>query len=131
MNSVDFRLMIQQTKGEGQLPETKGFLYVGSYERPFGQIKITKQLRKMHNRIIECNYDGATSQWLFMRERTDKSFPNGYNTAMAVCNSIQRPVTQEFLLDFIKERGFKTMPPPPPPVARAPKRPHPPDEDRD
>ena len=42
--------------------------------------QVTKELKEMDNKIIECSWDGK--QWKFMRQRTDKSFPNGYNTAM-------------------------------------------------
>ena len=38
-----------------------------------------------------------------MRERTDKSLPNAFNTATAVCNSIKYPITQEMLIDFVKK----------------------------
>ena len=37
----------------------------------------------MNNKIIECSWDGK--QWKFMRQRTDKSFPNSYDTAMGQC----------------------------------------------
>ena len=52
-----------------------------------------------------------------MRERTDKSFPNGYKTAMGVCQSINEPVTTEILLNFInhdrwRESDLDLMPPP-------------------
>jgi len=57
-----------------------------------------------------------------MRERTDKSFPNSHNTAMAVCKSIQYPVTTEYLLHFIEKRRFRgdaeVMPPPRPRTSR-------------
>ena len=50
-------------------------------------------------------------QWVFMRERTDKSFPNGYKTAVGVINSIKE--TWLFLsfhlyisLSLIREREF-------------------------
>ena len=62
------------------LPETKGLLYVGGYEQPFSEVKATKELRQYDNKIIECMWDGKS--WQFMRERTDKSFPNAYTTAM-------------------------------------------------
>ena len=42
--------------------------------------QVTKELRQLDNKIIECSWDGK--QWKFMRQRTDKSFPNAYNTAM-------------------------------------------------
>ena len=42
-----------------------------------------------------------------MRERTDKSFPNGYNTAMGVIESIKHPVTEEDLLSVIEHSRWK------------------------
>eukprot|EP00069_Balaena_mysticetus_P004784 bmy_17639T0 len=73
-----------------------------------------------------------------MRQRTDKSFPNAYNTAMAVCNSISNPVTKEMLFEFINRcvtasQGQKRkhhhldpdteLMPPPPPKRRLTERP--------
>lgn len=125
-NSVDFRLKITKVGGEGLLPETVGLLYVGSYDRPFAQMKINKELKKYDNKIIECTF--VNNSWVFMRQRTDKSYPNSYDTAMAVCSSIQRPITKEILLDLIdrcvqgqqaarkhpSDPDAKLMPPPPP-----------------
>ena len=58
----------------------------------------------------------------FMRERTDKSFPNGYKTAMGVINSIKQPVTTEMLLSYIdRQRWQESEPdlmPPPAKIAR-------------
>ncbi|XP_032340768.1 mRNA-capping enzyme [Camelus ferus] len=127
LNSVDFRLKITRMGGEGLLPQNIGLLYVGGYDRPFAQIKVTKELKQYDNKIIECKFEN--NSWVFMRQRTDKSFPNAYNTAMAVCNSISNPVTKEILFEFIDRcaaasQGQKRrhhldpdtelMPPPPP-----------------
>ncbi|XP_039603937.1 mRNA-capping enzyme [Polypterus senegalus] len=123
-NSVDFRLKIAKVGGEGLLTQNVGLLYVGNYERPFAQMKVTKDLKQYDNKIIECTFSNNT--WVFMRQRIDKSFPNSYDTAMAVCNSIQHPVTKEILLEFIErssqgqtpkrplDRDAELMPPPPP-----------------
>uniref|UniRef100_A0A3B3TG90 mRNA-capping enzyme n=1 Tax=Paramormyrops kingsleyae TaxID=1676925 RepID=A0A3B3TG90_9TELE len=80
-NSVDFRLKIAKIGGEGLLTKTVGLLYVGGYERPFSQMKVTKELKQYDNKIIECKY-AAEEGWVFMRQRIDKSFPNSYDTAM-------------------------------------------------
>lgn len=127
LNSVDFRLKITRMVGEGLLPQNVGLLYVGGYERPFAQIKVTKELKQYDNKIIECKFEN--NSWVFMRQRIDKSFPNAYNTAMAVCNSISNPVTKEMLFEFIdrcaaaaqgQKRKYpmdpdsELMPPPPP-----------------
>ncbi|KAK2884298.1 hypothetical protein Q8A67_017935 [Cirrhinus molitorella] len=121
-NSVDFRLKITKVGGEGLIPQTVGLLYVGSYDRPFAQMKITKDLKQYDNKIIECTFVNNT--WVFMRQRVDKSFPNSYDTAMAVCNSIQHPVTKEILFEFLDRctqvqsrkhsADAELMPPPPP-----------------
>ncbi|XP_005377797.1 PREDICTED: mRNA-capping enzyme isoform X1 [Chinchilla lanigera] len=131
LNSVDFRLKITRLGGEGLLPQNVGLLYVGGFERPFAQIKVTKELKQYDNKIIECKFEN--NSWVFMRQRTDKSFPNAYNTAMAVCNSISNPVTKEMLFEFIDRcaaasQGQKRkhhldpdtelMPPPPPKMPR-------------
>lgn len=62
------------------LPKKIGYLYVGGRDVPFNTIKITKQIKELDNKIIECKFEN--NQWLFMRERTDKSFPNSWSTAM-------------------------------------------------
>ncbi|XP_075940884.1 mRNA-capping enzyme [Anarhichas minor] len=127
LNSVDFRLKITKVGGEGLLPQTVGLLYVGSYDMPFAKMKATKELKQYDNKIIECTF--ANNTWVFMRQRVDKSFPNAYATAMAVCKSIQEPVTKEILLEYVDrcsqgvqaqnrkhppDPDAELMPPPPP-----------------
>lgn len=89
------------------------FLYVGNNEL-FAKMKYTKTLKDFDNKIVECKY--ANHQWEFMRERTDKTFPNSVNTAKAVWASIQQPVLQAHLLNIIQKYRYKddadTMPPP-------------------
>jgi mRNA-capping enzyme len=63
------------------LATSVGLLYVGSLNSPFGEIKVTKALKGLDKKIIECSWDYSKNQWKFMRERTDKSFPNAYATA--------------------------------------------------
>lgn len=99
LNSVDFRLKITKVGGEGLLPQTVGLLYVGNYDRPFANMKATKELKLYDNKIIECKFEN--NSWVFMRQRVDKSFPNSYDTAMAVCKSIQEPVTKEILFEYL------------------------------
>ncbi|XP_041360929.1 mRNA-capping enzyme-like [Gigantopelta aegis] len=107
MNSVDFKLKITRENRPGMLPETKGYLYVGQMETPFAVMKVTKELKELNNKIIECSFDGK--EWKFMRQRTDKSFPNSYDTAMGVCGSISKPVTKDILFNTIEhERWMPT-----------------------
>lgn len=86
---------------------------------------MTKELKQYEGKIIECSFEN--SQWKFMRERKDKSFPNAYATAMGlcvinlhicefvssllsssgVCESIRNPVTSDMLFQLIKEKAVK------------------------
>ncbi|ESO99997.1 hypothetical protein LOTGIDRAFT_213203 [Lottia gigantea] len=119
LNSVDFRLKIVKENKVGCLPETKGHLFVNGLESAFGEIKMTKELRQLDNKIIECMWDGK--YWKYMRQRTDKSFPNNLETAEEVCKSIRNPVTQEMLLQTIRNErwipstGDDDIKPTPPP----------------
>jgi len=108
MNSVDFLLRVIREQKPGMLPETKGYLHVGGMERPFSELgKVTKDLMQYNGKIIECTFDFTSKQWKFMRQRVDKSFPNSFDTAKGVCESIERPVTKEMLYDFIDKRAWK------------------------
>ena len=114
-NSVDFRLKIVTESGQGILPQKVGLLFVGGLNVPFGQMKATKQIKDLDNAIVECKFENG--QWVFMRERTDKSFPNSMNTAQSVCKSIGKPITTERLIDYIDRHRFlrddsDLMPPP-------------------
>nr|XP_023025890.1 mRNA-capping enzyme [Leptinotarsa decemlineata] len=114
MNSVDFRLKIVKEEGEGIISKKVCHLFVGQLSQPFDKMKYSKSLKDLDNKIIECKYENC--EWKFMRERTDKSFPNSYETALAVCGSIKHPVTKEKLLDYIDKYRFhddsEIMPPP-------------------
>ncbi|KAJ6222243.1 hypothetical protein RDWZM_000788 [Blomia tropicalis] len=104
-NSIDFRLKICDRNDDdhrgrgGQI----GLLFVGQQSHPFAEIEVTKALRNYHNKIVECRYNTEIQGWEFMRERTDKSYPNALETAKAVWRSMVEPVTQQFLLDYIHE----------------------------
>ncbi|CAH1784913.1 unnamed protein product [Owenia fusiformis] len=120
LNSVDFKLQVTQEKKPGCLPETIGYLFVGGMKEPFSTMKITKSLKQYDGKIIECSWDAKMNTWKFMRERTDKSFPNGYNTAVGVIKSIQQPVNKDKLFDMIDhhrwqpaEKADKQLMPPP------------------
>lgn len=104
MNSLDFLLKIDTESGVGIVRKKIGLLYVGQCSNPWDTIKLTKELKNYDNKIIECKFEN--NQWVFMRERTDKSFPNSQNTAMAVWESIKNPVTKEILLHYIDKKRF-------------------------
>ncbi|XP_046834678.1 mRNA-capping enzyme [Vespa velutina] len=115
LNSVDFRLKIVTETGVGILPRKIGQLFVGGSDLPYDQMKVTKQIKDLNNAIIECKVENG--QWVFMRVRKDKSFPNSINTANAVLESIKRPITTEYLLEYINKHRFleddsDLMPPP-------------------
>lgn len=56
---------------------------MGQWDPPFAKMKYTKALKDLDNKIIECKFED--NQWKFMRERTDKSFPNSFTTAKGIC----------------------------------------------
>jgi mRNA-capping enzyme len=108
-NSVDFRLRVVIDNRPGMLGERIGALYVGGMDPPFSYMKVTKNLLRYNDKIIECRCD-ERMEWIFMRERTDKSFPNSYKTAVSVCQSIKEPVDERNLTNFI--RSIAPSPPP-------------------
>lgn len=116
LNSVDFKLRLAEESGQGVLKRKICQLFVGGLELPFALMPYTKAMKDLNNQIIECKFEN--NRWVFMRQRTDKSYPNSYNTAVSVCNSIKHPVTTEILLDYIDRYRFpddsEMMPPPPP-----------------
>lgn len=123
-------------------------LYVGGLETPFSQMKYTKAMKDLNGKIIECKYEH--NAWVFMRERTDKSFPNSYNTAkgkvnrlkhdfvwrlsifvffccsnfLAVWESIKNPVTTDYLLQYIDRMPRDDSLAMPPPRMHAPHQMH-------
>ncbi|CEF63181.1 mRNA-capping enzyme [Strongyloides ratti] len=104
-SSIDFKLQIQKVEKMGDIPKFVGFLFVSGQQKPFAQMKATKSLQKYDGKIIECNF--VNNQWTFMRERTDKSHPNGLRTAMSVLNTIKYPVTRELLIRSIISRTYR------------------------
>lgn len=109
LNSVDFRLKIIREEGIGLLPTNKGCLFVGGCEQHIGVLKVTKELKELNNKIIECSWNPETREWKFLRQRTDKSFPNSYDTCMGVCESIRNPVTKELLFSVIEKQRWRTL----------------------
>lgn len=49
----------------------------------FHLFQVTKELKNLNKKVVECTWDSETKQWKFLRVREDKSFPNGYNTAIS------------------------------------------------
>ncbi|GMR59708.1 hypothetical protein PMAYCL1PPCAC_29903, partial [Pristionchus mayeri] len=107
-NSVDFKLQIRKVTKEGELPQWIGFLYVQHSTDPVDQMKATKSLQPYDGKIIECKREN--NQWVFMRERTDKSLPNSLKTAQAVVNSMKYPIEKETLISFIDKKRYDGPP---------------------
>ncbi|XP_044752230.1 mRNA-capping enzyme [Coccinella septempunctata] len=116
LNSVDFKMRIVKEQREGCIPRKVIQLFVGQLSEPFSYMKFNKELKDLDGKIIECKYE--RNQWVFMRERTDKSFPNSFDTAMSVCKSIQKPLTKEALLAYIEDIVDEKMMPPPKKIKR-------------
>lgn len=72
------------------LKSTVGYLYVGGMDVPFAKMKVNRTLKELHNKIIECTFQD--NHWVFMRERTDKSFPNSFSTAEGTLLTLKIPV---------------------------------------
>lgn len=106
-NSVDFRLKITKETRPGMVEPYIGQLFVGNQDFSFANIKVTKELRNLNNKIIECRFNMQKRQWEFMRERTDKSYPNAYKTAVNVCESIFHPITKDYLLHYISVNAHR------------------------
>ncbi|XP_065191969.1 mRNA-capping enzyme-like [Sycon ciliatum] len=108
LNSIDFQLKIVKENRLGELPTRVGELHVLGHDMRVSTIKLTKELKVLHNAIIECCIDNG--QWSFMRTREDKDKPNSYTTYESVCKSLTAPVTKAMLIDFIAKRRFKLPP---------------------
>lgn len=122
MNSVDFLLQVVPETRAGYASQFVGNLMVQNRKElvKFGEIKCTRAVKALNGRIIECSFEN--NQWVLMRERTDKSFPNGYETAKAVFNSIRDPITKDNLLRYINHYAWKDPMPPPmfvPPIKKS------------
>lgn len=105
MNSVNFKLRVAVEGGAGIVTQSVGLLFVGGLDVPFDQIKMNKQLKDLNGKIVECKYED--NKWVFMRERIDKSFPNGHRTALGKClatspSSMQSKSEKLPLLTFVE-----------------------------
>ncbi|XP_015894469.3 uncharacterized protein LOC107428455 [Ziziphus jujuba] len=104
MNSVDFLFQIGDDDDRHHLlflyERGKKKLMEGNYKVEFkGGLDPSSYAGK----IIECCLDFEKQKWEFMRVRTDKSTPNDFNTYKKVMRSIKDNITEDFLLDEIKQ----------------------------
>ena len=67
------------------LQEKKAQLLVATerHEKIFAylDLQVNKDAKEHNNKIIECSFVG--NKWKFLRVRTDKSFPNSFDTAQS------------------------------------------------
>ena len=114
MNSVDFQLKVDYSTGGVPL------LYV-QQGRDLVQVSRDIIFEKaedpsdFHLKIVECFWDEKRRSWVYMRTRTDKSTPNSLDTYENVKISIADEITEEVLLDNIKdyiEHGIGLAEPP-------------------
>jgi mRNA-capping enzyme len=108
LNTIDFKCRIQKTQQPGCLPETRAMLYVNGLDSPFAAMKVVKSNRdewmKYDGKIVECEcLHLESNQWKVMRERTDKSHPNAYKTAISVIESIKDKLDEPTLLSYIEQ----------------------------
>lgn len=61
------------------IPTKVASLLVGREETEFARMKWSKDCKELNNKIIECTFKDGN--WMFLRERSDKTYPNSYNTA--------------------------------------------------
>jgi len=99
-HTIDFRLRIcTQPPQIGCPRERIALLYVGGMQRPFSKMIYTPKLRQYDGKIIECTFQN--NQWRFLRERTDKSFPNAFKTAQGALTAAQHPIEPAMLCSII------------------------------
>lgn len=105
LNSVDFKIIINEERQAGCLPEELVCLHVSSIPNPFIKFKPARDQKaeyaSYNKKICEMTLDMKTKRWKILRERTDKTTANSFETARSVMHSIQFPVTEEMLFKFI------------------------------
>ncbi|KAL8152899.1 hypothetical protein V2J09_010659 [Rumex salicifolius] len=101
MNSVDFLFEVE--------PDGSEFLYVnerGKKKRMDGNRVVFKDgmdPSSYSGKIIECSWNDEENVWVCMRIRVDKNTPNEFNTYRKVLRSIKDNITEDILLEEIRE----------------------------
>ncbi|KAL7674861.1 hypothetical protein ACOME3_001135 [Neoechinorhynchus agilis] len=101
MNSVEFELVIPRKVLNKRQIGSEGFLHVRKYNKPFAGITLTAEMFNYDGKIIECVIE--ENQWKMTRVRNDRDVANTLQTAMAIKESIERPVTKKDLLKTISK----------------------------
>lgn len=101
MNSVDFLFEVE--------PDGSEFLYVnerGKKKRMDGNRVVFKDgcdPSSYSGKVIECSWNEEENVWVCMRVRVDKNTPNEFNTYKKVLRSIKDNITEDILLEEIRE----------------------------
>jgi mRNA-capping enzyme len=101
MNSVDF-LYEQDESGRGML----SLFERGKKKHMDGNSVVFRDdsdPAEYSGKIVECSWDQDEKVWVSMRVRVDKSTPNDINTFRKVMRSIKDNITEEVLLQEIRE----------------------------
>ncbi|XP_024015070.1 mRNA-capping enzyme isoform X2 [Eutrema salsugineum] len=101
MNSVDF-LYEQDESGRGML----SLFERGKKKHMDGNTVVFRDdsdPAEYSGKIVECSWDQDEKVWVSMRFRVDKSTPNDINTYRKVMRSIKDNITEEVLLQEIRE----------------------------
>lgn len=96
--SMDFRLQVV-IEGDIDLGQKVGQLWVEGFMSPVARVSSVSTIEDFHHKIVECVYQDG--QWIALRERTDKSSPNTYETYLSVWSSIRNVVETGELLEFV------------------------------
>lgn len=103
MNSVDFLFEIGTDNRQLVYLYERGKKKLMDGSRIAFKVDDDEEVRDYSGKIIECSWDQESGCWVCMRVRTDKSTPNDINTYKKVMRSISDNITEEVLLNEIKE----------------------------
>ncbi|PON42324.1 mRNA capping enzyme, bifunctional [Parasponia andersonii] len=108
MNSVDFlfeidgngnKLLFLYERGKRKLMEGSKVVFKDGG----GTGTILHDPASYSGKIIECCWDCEEQVWVLMRVRTDKDTPNEFNTYNKVMRSIRDNITEEVLLNEMRD----------------------------
>ncbi|XP_024013892.1 mRNA-capping enzyme isoform X2 [Eutrema salsugineum] len=103
MNSVDFLFETSENDDRGKL-----FLHERGKKKLMDGYSVEfryddSDQSSYNGKIVECSWDKEKKVWVSMRVRADKTTPNDINTARKVIKSINDNITEEVLLEEIRE----------------------------
>ncbi|XP_046655756.1 mRNA-capping enzyme-like isoform X2 [Daphnia pulicaria] len=101
-HTCTFRLKFPEYWRSGDLKRAE-LHAVGAHrsEIYFATIELTKELRNLDGRIIECRF--ADRQWIFVRQRNDRHHPNGRNAIFNKLKVLKSPITRQRLVAALEE----------------------------